>query len=105
MDGRPLEPAKPKTYLQRAFALFETVSPMPLTTRALAAMLRCEVESAYNYIVRLKRMKKIHIAPGSTARAPAYALVAGAVPPPDDGRGRKPSRPPTSERRWKRDAT
>lgn len=106
MDSRQHETpaAKPKTYLQRAFEAFASIAPMPLTARGLAAMLRCEIDGTYNYVVRLKRMGKIEIAPGGTARAPAYRLVAGATPPPDDARGRKPSRPPTNVTRWKTNA-
>jgi hypothetical protein len=100
MDGRPLILGKPKTYVQRAFITFKSVAPVPLTTRVLAAILRCEIESAYNYIVRLKRMKKIQVA-GGTARSPAYTVVPGAECPPDDARGRKASRPATSASRWK----
>jgi hypothetical protein len=98
---RSLEP-KPKTYLQRSFAIFESRSALPTTTRTLAALLHCQIESAYNYIVRLKRMKKIQLVQGGTAKAPAYGLVPGATPPPADGRGRKPSRPPDDSSRWKR---
>jgi hypothetical protein len=101
MDGRAIPPAKPHTYLQRAFRAFESVSPAPLTTRGLAAILHCEIAGTYNYIVRLKRMGKIKIVPGGTARHPAYAIVEGATLPPDDARGRKPSRPSTDASRWK----
>jgi hypothetical protein len=101
MDGRPLILGKPKTYVQRAFITFKSVAPVPLTARVLAAILRCEVKSTYNYIFRLKQMKKIQIA-GGTARSPSYTVVPGAECPPDDARGRKPSRPPTNVSRWKK---
>lgn len=106
MDGRVLDPtAKPFTYLQRAFLAFKTVAPAPLSARALAAVLGSEIESTYNYIARLKRMKKIRISPIGTARFPRYVLVEGATLPPNDSRGRKPSRPPTPAARWKKVGT
>lgn len=103
MDGGLLQPAaRSSTYLQRAFDAFHSAAPLPLSVRGLAAMLRCEVASAYNYIARMKRMKVIKLDPATTsARCPSYLLVDGARRPPDDSRGRKPSRPPTATSRWK----
>lgn len=101
MDGSAPTPTKPTTYLQRAFDSFTLVAPNSLTGRGLAAILRCEIRSAYNFIERLKRMNKIVLAPDSTARVPSYVLAEGATRPPDDNRGRKASRPPTDVSRWK----
>lgn len=95
---------RPATYLQRSFKAFVDAAPSPVSARGLAAMLRVEVGSAYNYIKRLKRMKKIEQI-GGGSRSPTYKLVDGATRPPDDARGRKPSRPATAVSQWKRVST
>lgn len=93
---------RPPTHLQRAYRAFEEVHPTPLSARGLAALLRTWPETAYNYIARLKRLRKIEIVPGS-GRFPSYRLVQGATPPNADQRGgRRASRPPPDVARWRR---
>lgn len=96
---------RPPTHLERAFRVFEEVAPAPLSARGLAALLRVWPETAYNYIARLKRLKKIEIVPGS-GRFPSYRLTVGATAPaPDQRGGRRASRPPTAIARWKKIGT
>lgn len=70
--------------------------PDPLTPRSLAALMRTEVQSAYNYIARLKAHKVIRPIVNCSFRNPQYELIPGTAGPPEDRRGRrnpKASRP------------
>ena len=81
------------THLQRAYKVFERMPGQYLSGRALAALMQCEVPTAYNYIKRLKDAKCIEVK-GGTGRVPTYGLVEGAKMPPDDARGGKRARRP-----------
>lgn len=70
--------------------------PDPLTPRSLAALMRTEVQSAYEYVKRLKRFGVIRPILHCNPRFPQYELVPGTAGPPEDRRGKrnpKASRP------------
>lgn len=79
-------------HLQRAYKVFENMTPQLLSGRALAALMTIQVATAYNYIQRLRRAKCIEVK-GGTGKVPMYGLAEGATMPAGDSRGRKPRKP------------
>jgi hypothetical protein len=83
------------THLQRAYRVFERMGAQLLGARTLAALMQVEIETAYNYIKRLRAAGCIAVR-GGTGKVPLYGLVVNdqgeviAKMPPDDGRGRPP---------------
>lgn len=80
------QPDKPLTRLQRAFRIFQSMSPNPMTASYLAALMLIDVGCAYDYIRRLKKLGRI-MPFSRDGRQPNYVLIPGATMPPDDGRG------------------
>lgn len=75
------------TYLQRAFQVFETTNPNPISAAFLSLMMACDLSCAYDYIKRLKGANLI-VMSSRAGRRPLYVLAAGASMPPPDARGR-----------------
>lgn len=70
--------------------------PDPLTPRSLAALMRIEISTAYDYLKRLKRHNVIRTTLHCNPARPEYELVPGTAGPPEDRRGKrnpKASRP------------
>lgn len=70
------------THLERAFKVFQSLHPQPLSARDLAVRMFVDPSVAYNYVKRLRDEGCITAVPGS-GKSPLYKLVEGAVPPPD----------------------
>ena len=89
---------RPLTHLHRAYREFLRMKPDPLTPRSLAALMRIEIDSAYDYVARLKSCGVIRPTLHCNPKRPEYELVPGTAGPPADRRGKrnpKASRPPT----------